>query len=211
MIFRDREDGGARLAEALARYKNTDVVVYGLPRGGVVTAKVVAAALGAPLDLVITRKLRHPHQPEYAVGAIAEDGQVVLNEHEVASLPREWLEREQREQLREAKRRRIAYLGDQAPLPVKGKTAILVDDGIATGYTMKAAVLAIRRLQPAQVVVAAPVAPPEVAARFADIADELVVPYTPEGFYAIGQFYAEFDQVEDRDVVALMRNKSEAA
>ena len=211
MIFRDREDGGARLAEALARYRGADVVVYGLPRGGVVTAKAVASALRAPLDLVITRKLRHPNQPEYAVGAIAEDGQVVLNEHEVAGLPRDWLEREQREQLREAKRRRMAYLGNQEPLPVRGKTAILVDDGIATGYTMKAAVLAIRRLQPARVIVAAPVAPPEVAARFADIADELVVPYTPEGFYAIGQFYAEFDQVEDRDVVAIMHGRSEAA
>lgn len=210
-LFRDRKDGGVALAEALARYKGTDVVVYGLPRGGVVTAQAVAAALEAPLDLVITRKLRHPRQPEYAVGAIAEDGQVVLNEREVAALPPGWLEREMREQLHEAKRRRMAYLGGRAPLPVKGKTAIVVDDGIATGYTMKAAVLALRRLGPAKIVVAAPVAPAAVEARFAGFADELVVPYTPDDFAAIGQFYAEFDQVEDDDVVALMRKRSEAA
>lgn len=210
-IFRDREDGGAALAEALAKYKGADVVVYGLPRGGVVTAKVVATALQAPLDLVITRKLHHPLQPEYGVGAIAEDGQVVLNEREVAALPADWLEREEQEQLREAKRRRAAYLGGRAPLPVRGKVAILVDDGIATGYTMKAAVLALRRLGPAKIVVAAPVAPSTVAARFAGFADELVVPHTPDDFYAIGQFYAEFDQVEDDDVVALMQKRSEAA
>lgn len=210
MLFRDREAGGAELAKALSKYRGADVVVYGLPRGGVVTAKVVAEALGAPLDLIITRKLGHPYQPEYAVGAIAEDGQIVLNEREVAELAPEWLEREKQKQLGEARRRRLAYLGGRQPLPVKGKTAILVDDGIATGYTMKAAVLAVRNLGPAKVVVAAPVAPPEVAARFAGVADELVVPYTPEGFYAIGQFYAQFEQLEDADVLAIMREAQAA-
>lgn len=199
------------LAEALLKYKGKDVVVYGLPRGGVVTARAVAAALGAPLDLVITRKLGHPHHREYAVGAIAEDGQVALNEREIAALPHDWLEREKQAQLSEAKRRRKAYLGDRAPLPIKGKTAILVDDGIATGYTMKAAILAIRRLDPARVVVAAPVAPPDAAKRFAGLVDEFVVPYTPDSFYAIGQFYTEFDQVSDDEVVALMNRSSEAA
>jgi predicted phosphoribosyltransferase len=209
-IFRDREAGGAALAEALSRYKGKDVVVYGLPRGGVVTARVVANALQAPLDLIITRKLGHPAHREYAVGAIAEDGQVALNQREIAALPREWLEREEQTQLAEAKRRRKAYLGDRAPLPIRGKTAILVDDGIATGYTMKAAILAIRRRDPAKVVVAAPVAPPDAARRFAGLADDFVVPHTPEGFHAIGQFYVEFDQVDDDQVVALMNAPSEA-
>jgi predicted phosphoribosyltransferase len=209
-IFRDREAGGAALAEALSRYKGKDVVVYGLPRGGVVTARVVADALQAPLDLIITRKLGHPAHREYAVGAIAEDGQVALNQREIAALPREWLEREEQTQLAEAKRRRKAYLGDRAPLPIRGKTAILVDDGIATGYTMKAAILAIRRRDPAKVVVAAPVAPPDAARRFTGLADDFVVPHTPEGFHAIGQFYVEFDQVDDDQVVALMNAPSEA-
>jgi putative phosphoribosyl transferase len=207
-IFRDREAGGAVLAAALSKYRGKDVVVYGLPRGGVVTAKAVATALEAPLDLILARKLGHPLHREYAVGAIAEDGQVALNEREVAELPPGWLEREQQAQLREARRRHAVYLGDRAPLPVKGKTAILVDDGIATGYTMKAAILAIRRRGPARVVVAAPVAPPDAASRFAALADEFVVPYTPDGFRAIGQFYSEFDQVDDDAVVALMKQPS---
>ena len=209
-IYRDREAGGAVLAEALSKYKGKDVVVYGLPRGGVVTARVVATALKAPLDLIITRKLGHPRHREYAVGAIAEDGQVALNEREVAALPHDWLEREKQAQLGEARRRRKVYLGGRAPLPVKGKTAILVDDGIATGYTMKAAVLAIRRLDPAKVVVAAPVAPPDAARRFVGLADEFVVPHTPDGFHAIGQFYIEFGQVDDDQVVDLMKAPSEA-
>jgi len=199
------------LAEALSKYKGKDVVVYGLPRGGVVTAKVVATALEAPLDLIITRKLGHPHQPEYAVGAIAEDGQVALNEREVAALSEDWLEHAKQEQLREAKRRRKVYLGDRAPLPVQGKIAILVDDGIATGYTMKAAIMAVRRMNPAKVIVAAPVAPPDAARRFAGLADEFIVPETPDGFYAIGQFYTVFDQVDDGEVIALLKRQSEAA
>lgn len=199
------------LAKALSKYKGKDVVVYGLPRGGVVTAEVVATALEAPLDLIITRKLGHPHQPEYAVGAIAEDGQVALNEREVAALSEDWLEHAKQEQLREAKRRRKVYLGDRAPLPVQGKIAILVDDGIATGYTMKAAIMAVRRMNPAKVVVAAPVAPPDAARRFAGLADEFIVPETPDGFYAIGQFYTVFDQVDDGEVIALLKRQSEAA
>lgn len=202
--FRDREDGGAALAKALAKYRGAEVVVYGLPRGGVVTAKAVATALGAPLDLAITRKLRHPNQPEFAVGAVAEDGQVVLNERIVAELPASWLEREKSEQLREARRRRAAYLGGRAPLDVRGKTAILVDDGIATGYTMQAAVQAIRRMEPAKIVVAAPVAPPGVAARFAGLADEVVVLYAPADFFAIGPHYRDFSPVDDAAVLALM-------
>lgn len=209
-MFRDREEGGAALARALSKYKGSDLVVYGLPRGGLVTAHVVANALGAPLDVVITRKIGHPHQPEYAVGAIAEDGQVVLNEREVAGLSHQWIEREKQEQLREAKRRRAVYVGGRAPLPVKGKTAIIVDDGIATGYTIHAAALAVRKLGPAKVVLAAPVGPPGVESRFVGVADEVVVPEQPPHFYAIGQFYERFEQLEDGDVIAILR-EAEAA
>lgn len=204
-LFRDREDGGRALARALAKYRGADAVVYGLPRGGVVTAKVVAAELGAPLDLVITRKLGHPDQPEYAVGAISEDGEVVLNERAIAELPPDWLEREKAVQLKEAKRRRAVYLGDRPPLPVRGKIAIIVDDGIATGHTVKAAARMIRRLDPAKLVVAAPVAPDSVAERLVGFADEVVVPFTPADFFAIGQFYRHFLPVEDAEVIALMK------
>lgn len=206
-LFRDREDGGRALARALAKYRDADAVVYGLPRGGVVTAKIVAAELRAPLDLVITRKLGHPAQPEYAVGAITEDGEVVLNEGVAAELPADWLEREKAAQLAEARRRRAAYLGDRAPLPVRGKTAILVDDGIATGYTIKAAAQAIRRLGPAWLVVAAPVAPEGVEERLAGFADEVVVVHAPPDFFAIGQFYRHFAPVDDAEVIALLKEE----
>lgn len=209
-LFRDREEGGLALARALSKYRGTDTVVYGLPRGGVVTAKAVAAALEVPLDLVITRKLGHPAQPEYAVGAITEDGEAVLNEELLAELPPQWLEREKAIQLKEARRRRTAYLGGRPPLPVRGKTAILVDDGIATGYTIKAAARAIRRMGPARLIVAAPVAPAGIEQRLAGFADEVVVLRTPEDFYAISQFYRHFSQVEDDEVIALLR-QAEAA
>lgn len=204
-LFRNREEGGRALARALAKYRGAEVVVYGLPRGGVVTAKEVAAELGAPLDLVITRKLGHPDQPEYAVGAISEDGEVVLNERVAAELPPGWLAREKAVQLKEAGRRRAVYLGDRPPLPVRGKIAILVDDGIATGHTIKAAARMLRRRDPAKIVVAAPVAPAGIAERLAGFADEVVVAHTPADFFAISQFYAHFSQVDDAEVIALMK------
>lgn len=210
-LFRNREDGGRALARALAKYRGADVVVYGLPRGGVVTAKVVAAELGAPLDLVITRKLGHPDQPEYAVGAISEDGEVVLNERAIAELPADWLEREKAAQLKEAGRRRRVYLGDRAPLPVRGKIAVVVDDGIATGHTIKAAARMLRRMGPAKLVIAAPVAPVNVAERLAGFADEVVVPFTPADFFAIGQFYTDFAPVEDAEVIAVMQQRERLA
>lgn len=209
-LFRNREDGGRALARALAKFRGADAVVYGLPRGGVVTAKIVADELGAPLDLVITRKLGHPDQPEYAVGAITEDGEAVLNERVVAELPAAWLEREKAAQLKEARRRRAVYLGGKSPLPVRGKTAILVDDGIATGYTVKAAARAIRRMGPARLVIAAPVAPEGIEERLAGFADEVVVPCTPADFFAIGQFYAQFFPVDDAEVIALMKEAKAA-
>lgn len=205
MMFRDREEGGAALARALARFRGTDAVVYGLPRGGVVTAKVVAAALELPLDLVITRKLGHPEQPEYAVGAVAEDGEAVLDARAAAELPASWLEHEKAVQIAEARRRRAVYLAGKAPLPIRGKTALLVDDGIATGYTIKAAARAIRRLGAAKVVAAAPVAPPDVAERLAGAVDEVVVVSLPANFFAIGQFYGDFAPVSDAEVIASMR------
>lgn len=208
-LFSDRAEGGRQLAEALRAYRNSDCVVLALPRGGVVTGAEVARALNSPLDLVITRKLTPPQNPEYAIGAITDDGESVLNPQIAEMVSGEYLEAEKARRLAEALDRRHKYLGGRATVPLEGRIAILVDDGIATGYTMKAAIVSVRKRNPAKIVVATPVAPAGVASRFAE-ADEVIAPYTPDEFYAIGQFYQEFDPVDDREVVRLMAESQEA-
>jgi putative phosphoribosyl transferase len=203
-MFADRADGGLELARLLRPYKGTGCVVYALPRGGVITAKVVADELNAPLDLIITRKIGHPNNPEYALGAITDDGDVALDSRELPGIPPEWLTAEKARQLKEAQRRRDIYLAGRTPVPVKGKTAILVDDGIATGYTMEAAIFSVRKRDPSKIVVAAPVAPEGVLQRFKDLADEVVVVQAPELLYAIGYWYDDFAPVEDDEVLGLM-------
>lgn len=140
MYFKNRVDGGRKLADLLKKFKGKDVVIYALPRGGVVTAYEIAKEIQAPLDLIITRKIGHPYQPEYAIGAVAENGHSVFNKEEVAEIDENYLTSEAEKQKEEAKRRREIYLAGRKPIPYKGKVAILVDDGIATGLTMKAAI-----------------------------------------------------------------------
>lgn len=200
-LFEDRADGGRELARALAKYRNTDCVVYGLPRGGVVTAREVASDLNAPLDLLIPCKLSHPSNPEYAIGAVSEEGDVVLNDFECSRVPKLFLDEEVASKVGEARARHEKYLGDRTRVPVQGKTAIVADDGIATGYTMRAAIAELRRRGPARIVVAAPVAPADSVAELVGEADEVVVPNVPEDFFAIGVFYERFAPVEDDDVV----------
>ncbi|HXH61374.1 MAG TPA: phosphoribosyltransferase family protein [Fimbriimonadaceae bacterium] len=204
-LFRDREAGGMALAEALSRYADTECVVYGLPRGGAVTAKAVADFLGKPLDLLIVRKLSHPYQREYAIGAITDQGEVVLNKRAVSDVSQEYIEEEKARKLAEANERRIAYLGFREPVPVEGKTAIIVDDGIATGSTMRAGAIALQKRGPKRIVVAAPVGPPNVEARFEGAVDEVVVPYKPGDFFAIGSYYRDFAPVEDEEVQEIVK------
>jgi predicted phosphoribosyltransferase len=204
--YADRAEGGRELAARLVVYRDAEAVVYGLPRGGVVTAKAVSEALGLPLDLIIARKIGRPDRPEFGVGAITDDGDVAMSGSETQTIPPDWLEAEKERQLHEARRQRDLYLMDRLPVPVRGKVAILVDDGIATGYTMEAAILSVRRRQPSKIVVAAPVAPPDMAERFRHLADEVVVAEEPSTFYAVGQWYEHFPPVEDRNVLALLRS-----
>ncbi|MGA7579639.1 MAG: phosphoribosyltransferase [Desulfobaccales bacterium] len=210
--FRDRVDAGRRLAALLAGYQNQDAVVYALPRGGVPVALVIADALNCPLDLIIIRKIGHPWNPEYGLGAIAEDGLLVVQEEELARLDRDWFAAAQQRELKEAARRRQLYLGGRQPLSAAGKIAILVDDGIATGSTMLVAVKKLRREKPARMVVAVPVAPKETAQRFAGIVDEFVAVSIPETFWgAIGYYYDDFTQVSDEEVVALLQGHKRKA
>lgn len=207
MRFRDRQEAGRLLAEKLAeKYEKQAGIVYALPRGGVVLGVEIAQRLGMPLDLIIARKIGHLYNPEYAIGAVTEGGDLVTNPHEVESLPSAWFQRRVAAEREEARRRHEVYLGGRAPLAAAGKTAIIVDDGIATGLTMEVAIRAIHRQHPERVVVAVPVAPADTAARLEREVDDVVALDVPEYYLgAVGAYYDNFPQVSDSEVVALMR------
>lgn len=182
-------------------------LVLGVPRGGVVVAAEVARALGADLDLTVPRKLRAPHNPELAVGAVGEDGSVYLDERALSALrvSPEYLREEVEAQLLEIERRRRAYRGDRPPPEVRGRTVVLVDDGIATGSTMVAAVRSARARGAADVLVAVPVAPPEAVRRLQQEGCEVVCVHEDPFFVAVGQFYDDFTQVSDEEVRAILQ------
>lgn len=211
MRFRNRTEAGQRLAQALARYRRQDGVVYPLPRGGVVLGVEIARALAMPLDLVIPRKIGHPYNPEYAICAVTETGAPICNEREVAQVNPAWFRRRVEDERREARRRRELYLAGSAPLAVEGKTAILVDDGIATGLTMRAAVQDIKARRPGRLIVAIPVSPRDTAERLRREVDEVVALDIPS-FYlgAVGAYYDDFPQLTDDEVVQLLEAPRQA-
>jgi len=202
-VFHDRVDAARQLAEKLARFHGApDAVVLGIPRGGVVVAAEVARILGLPLDIVVVRKIGAPGNPEYAVGAIDEDGRVLRNLG--ASVSADYLEREAPLVRAEVERRLAAYRGGRAAVPLEGRTAILVDDGIATGLTARAAVEFVRSRGAASVVLAVPVIAQASAEELRRDVDELVAVGTPAVFYAVGEFYDVFGQTTDAEVERLL-------
>lgn len=206
MHFKDRQHAGQQLASALKKYQDCGVVVYALPRGGVVVGVEIAKYLKAPLDLLIPRKIGHPYNPEYAIAAVAESGEVVKKEEELRHIDQEWFENEVTKQLGEIKRRRKLYLGGKKPLDPKGKTAIIVDDGLATGLTMKAAIHEIRRQNGKSIIAAVPVAPADTVKEIGNLVDELVVLHVPAGFAAISAYYQDFPQISDEEVTQIILN-----
>jgi predicted phosphoribosyltransferase len=202
--FRDREHAGQRLAEALRGYAGRpDVIVLGLPRGGVPVAAEVARALGAPLDVFVVRKLGVPGHRELAMGAIGSGGVRVLNDGVVRELgiPQQVIDEVAAEEARELERRERLFRGAARPAPeVKGRTVLLVDDGLATGSTMRAAVEALRKLGPGRIVVAVPVGARETCEAFRREVDEVVCAITPNFFEAVGEWYQTFDQTDDEEV-----------
>ena len=204
MAFVDRSDAGRRLARALLAYRNRRPVVLALPRGGVPVAAEVAAALHAPLDLVLVRKIGVPEQPELAMGAVVDGGApiVVRNEDVIGltGVDEAEFEAVRDRELAEIERRRRLYLGKRVPADVAGRTAIVIDDGVATGATTRAALRALRLRQPARLVLAVPVAPTDTMAALREEADEVVCLETHASFGAIGFYYADFRQLSDQEV-----------
>jgi putative phosphoribosyl transferase len=209
--FRNRTEAGQLLAERLAPFAGRpDVLVLGLPRGGVPVAYEVSRALGAPLDVFVVRKLGVPGHEELAMGAIASGGVCVLNDEvvQVLNVPDRVIEAVSARELRELERRERTYRGDRPAPQMRGRTVILVDDGLATGSTMRAAVVALRRLGPASIIVAVPTAAPSTCEEFRHEADECVCDITPDPFYAVGLWYEDFSQTTDDEVRALLERSS---
>jgi len=204
MRFENRAEAGRQLAEVLAKYGGKDVVVYALPRGGVVLGFEIAKSLGAPLDLVITRKIGYPGNEECAVCAVAEDGHMICDRGGASFLDQEWLRAQAEKEMQEAKRRRQVYLSGREPLPVEGKVAIIVDDGVATGLTILLAIMELKHGHPKKVVVAVPISSRDAAEKIRADADELIALDVPPSFVAVGEHYEHFPQLSDEEVIRLM-------
>ena len=207
MLFVDRLDAGRRLGQRLQHLRGENVLVLGLPRGGVPVAAEVARALSAPLDVIVVRKLGVPHQAELGMGAIGEGGVRLLNQAVMrrAGVTRDELAAVERRERIELERRIHRFRKDRARIPPAGRTVVIVDDGIATGSTAQAACRVARAQGAARVVLAVPVAPPGWTRGFEGIADELICLTTPGSFTGIGQFYADFSQTSDEEVIACLR------
>ncbi len=207
-MFKNRSEAGRKLAQRLVEFKHESPVVLGLPRGGVPVAYEIAVALDAPLDVIVVRKLGAPGQPELGIGAVVDGDHhlSVLNEDvmSVLAVSEEYLTREVAVQLQEIRRRQELYRGGHPPIDVAGRTVIVVDDGIATGGSVRAALRGLRRRSPRRLVLAVPVAPPETVESLQPEADRLICLSTPLFFHAVGQFYDDFRQTTDEEVVRLL-------
>ncbi len=207
-MFSNRQDAGRQLAQRLTHLADRDPLILGLPRGGVMVAAEIADSLGAPLDVLVVRKLGAPAQPELAIGAVTngDHPRQILNDRVIRSLgvDRDYLDREIERQLDEVRRRQTLYRAGRPAARLGGRCLIVVDDGIATGATVRAGILALKMIAATRIVLAVPVAPPETAQTLEGEVDELVCLHTPAGFTAVGSFYTDFSQVTDEQVIALL-------
>ena len=211
MIFNDRVEAGKRLASVLMDYLKGDTVVLAIPRGGVVVGYQIALKLEAPLDIIVPRKIGAPNNPELAIGAVTEDGTIILDHKlvEYLRVDEKYIRAESERQRLEIRRRLNLYRGKALYPNLEDRDVVIVDDGIATGATVRAALASIRKKNPSSVVLAVPVAPPSVIKDFEKVADRVICLSTPEPFYAIGRFYRDFSQTSDEEVVKLLKMNRE--
>ena len=211
-LFENRTEAGKKLADALEKFSDRDVIILAIPRGGIVVGYEIAKRLHAPLDIIVPRKLRAPYQPELAIGAITEDGTVILDNQLVYSLnvSDDYIKLESQRQKLEIDRRLRAYKGDNRIPDLTGLDVIVVDDGIATGSTMRAALISVRKRGAKSIILAIPVASPSALKMLEKEADEIICLFSPQLFFAIGQFYRSFEQNSDKEVKDLLKkNKIE--
>ena len=205
-LFKDRQDAGGQLVRLLQDFKGRDAVVLALPRGGVVVGAEIAKSLDLPLDIIVTRKIGSPGSAELAIGAIDVDGDSVWDGEAIKNINKEWLGAENDKEKQEVKRRQNLYRANRGSLDLNGKIAIIVDDGIATGLTMKAAARYAKKLNPLKIIIASPLATPEIVGELIKEADDVRIINTSEFLWAIGQFYENFPQVEDEEVVKILKD-----
>lgn len=206
-MFRDRTGAAVRLADRLKTYQGQHPLVLAIPRGAVPMGRLIADELGGELDVVLVRKLRAPNQPELAIGAVNESGWTFIADYaEIYGANAAYLEAEKQTQLTILRQRRAQYTPVRAPLSPAGRVVIVVDDGLATGATMRAALQAVRASHPARLICAVPVSPPDTLRNMAALADEVVCLETPYSFQAVGQFYQNFAQVTDAEVIEVLRS-----
>ena len=205
MLFKDREQAGRQLAEKLQKYKGKDTLILAIPRGGLVIGFALAKALGAPLDIIVTKKIGYPGDPEYAIGAVGPNKAVIVNEDAAKDVPKEYIDEQVKEISAAINEKYRKYKGKVEIPNLKDKIVILTDDGVATGSTIKVSIELIKQQHPKKIVVAIPVGPPETIHEIAQQVDEIICLEQPTTFFAIGAFYDNFPQVEDEEAITYLK------
>ena len=200
-MFADRIDAGLYLADMLKKYKNKPGVILAVPRGGVPLGYIIARELNMPMEVILTKKIGHPTNPEYAIGAVSMTEKIIVPH---AGVSEEYIEKETEKIRKKLRENYVKFMGDKKPAELAEKIVILVDDGIATGNTLISTISMLRKCNPAKIVVAVPVAPKSAVAKLSKMVDELVIPLIPEDFHGVGAFYEDFEQVTDEEVIGYL-------